>query len=121
MLVCFDHAFPVPCPFCDTGQVTCDEATSQRHADGFNRSQAYRDHWSELHNKQDATPEWLDDWVARIPKTCGCGESFKSILLRVPPRFEDWFAWTVDVHNAVNEKLKKPKISLADARQIWQS
>lgn len=31
------------------------------------------------------------------------------------------FAWSVDLHNAVNEMLGKPKISVADALQFWSS
>jgi hypothetical protein len=82
--------------------------------------QAFRDHWRELHTKRDATQEWLLDWIARIPPGCGCGESFESILQRIPARFDDWFAWTVEVHNAVNKKLSKPEITLAEAIKLWR-
>jgi hypothetical protein len=83
--------------------------------------QPFRDHWAELHTKTDATPEWLEDWIARIPSGCGCGESFDSILLRVPPRFgEDWFEWTVQIHNAVNQKLGKPEMTINEAKARWQ-
>lgn len=82
--------------------------------------QAFRNHWHELHTKQNATIEWLLDWIARIPPGCGCGESFESIMLRLPPRFDDWFAWTVEIHNAVNRKLGKTEITLAEAIELWQ-
>jgi hypothetical protein len=86
----------------------------------FNKTQDFRDHWRELHTKRNATIEWLLDWIARIPPGCGCGESFESILQRLPPRFDDWFAWTVEIHNQVNRKLSKPEITLEKAIELWQ-
>ena len=31
------------------------------------------------------------------------------------------FAWSVELHNAVNEMLSKPKMSVADALKFWSS
>lgn len=62
-------------------------------------------------------------WMRQIPRYgCNCSSEFKKILDLLPPRFEtydDFFLWTVDAHNAVNERLGRPSISLHEALTIW--
>lgn len=77
--------------------------------------------WAELHTKQDATPEWFALWMQRVPSFgCGCRNAFAAIIAVNPPQYDDWFAWTVEAHNAVNDKLNKPQITIEEARTIWQ-
>jgi len=83
----------------------------------------YRRHWAELHSQQNPTEEWFADWLRRIPgRSCNrCAKNFEEILQANPPRYDDFFAWSVEVHNAVNQKLNKPILTLEDAMQIWRS
>lgn len=61
--------------------------------------------WAELHSKEDPTPEWFEDWLKRVPNYgCGCQKSFRDYLKENPPRYDDWYAWTVEAHNWVNVK-----------------
>lgn len=73
------------------------------------RLELCRQLWAELHLKQDATPEWFSEWLARVPNFgCGCRDSFAAYLLTNPPRYDDWYAWTCEAHDWVNAKLGKP-------------
>ena len=84
------------------------------------------DKWHDLHHrardhKGDDMP-YLNTLAAWI--TCGeCRQHFRQYLAAQPPRFQDthfdYFAWTVNLHNSVNEKLGKPVISLTDAVDIY--
>jgi len=82
----------------------------------------YRRHWAELHSQQDPTEEWFADWLRRIPgSSCNrCAKNFEEILQSNPPRFDDFFAWSVEAHNSVNQKLGKPIMSLEDAGKVWR-
>jgi hypothetical protein len=74
--------------------------------------------WKELHAKENPTAEWFANWMSRIPKDCGCGESLVSLLKRLPPRFDDWFNYSVYLHNAINQKLNKVQYGPLDARVL---
>ncbi len=53
-----------------------------------------------------------------------CVDNFKSVIKRYPPNFESrqlLFNWTVDIHNAVNEELRKKKISYEMAYSIYKN
>jgi hypothetical protein len=77
-----------------------------------------RDLWTELHTS--VTLETLAEWENRIPSfSCGCRKFYKEWKAYNQPRKDNFFAWTVELHNAVNEKLGKPKITLDEARRIW--
>jgi hypothetical protein len=79
----------------------------------------YRELWAELHTKQDATPEWFAIWLSKVPCSV-CKSSLKAILDELgPPNYDDWFAYSVRLHNRVNAKLGKPEIDLEHAKQIW--
>lgn len=80
---------------------------------------AYHRHWEELHCKQNPTAEWFADWVRRIPSSCNCGESIAAVLDRLRPRFNDWFPYSVELHNAINIKLNKRVTTLLEARLIY--
>ncbi len=58
--------------------------------------------------------------------TCtDCKKEFSEYCkLNPPPGFlemEKSFAWTVEVHNAVNAKLNKPQLTIEDARAYCAS
>jgi hypothetical protein len=96
------------------------ELQIKRHQVKKDRLEQSRELWEELHQKKDADAKWLAAWVRRIPKFgCACREGFERILREIPPRFDDWFAWTVEVHNAVNFKLGKPEIEWEEACRRW--
>jgi Erv1 / Alr family len=123
MLVCELHVVPLPCRFCLELDEPRSEQESRNYVDqGINITQLFREHWKELHTKEDPTQEWFDDWLARIPKICSkCAVDFAAIIARNPPRFSDWFRWTWEVHNEVNAKLNppRPQLSLEEAMGIW--
>jgi len=76
--------------------------------------------WRELHTTQDATPSWFADWCNRVPGiACGCRDWLRQWITENPPRFDDWFTWTWELHVAVNRKLNKPDITLDEAKAIW--
>lgn len=88
----------------------------------LNRTHEYNLLWAELHTKTDPTLEWFEDWISRLPSVgCDCQTWLKKYLKSNPPRFDDWFDWTWQLHNAVNAKpkLQKPIVSLDDARACW--
>lgn len=77
-----------------------------------------RELWSELHTS--VTIETLAAWEEKIPNfACKCKAFYTAWKTDHPPRKDDFFAWTVELHNAVNIKLEKPTVSLDDARRIW--
>jgi hypothetical protein len=79
--------------------------------------------WRLLHTQQLPDPDWFEAWKEYIPKKCGCQQGADDLLTLCPPRYEspeDWFAWTIEYHNAVNTKLNKPTVSLDRARMLWR-
>lgn len=79
----------------------------------------FHTHWREWHLKRNPTADWLADWLKRIPPGCGCGEDFPSFIKSNPPRFNDWFPYSVEGHNFVNKKIGKPLADVDEARSIW--
>lgn len=85
--------------------------------------------WEEMHRAGWAgriTPDFLADFARRIPSVaCGCGGHWESVVAarRLPlgESPETQFAWTVEVHNAVNHRLGKPEMSVEAAREQWSS
>lgn len=81
-----------------------------------------RTHWDELHRQAEPTPEWFSGWQARIPNiNCDCRRHWRELVAAKPPDFssrEAFFAWTVEAHNAVNERLGKPLVTLEEARRL---
>ncbi len=111
--ICRQHGLLIPCVLCGDKPLSDQEKEYK-----WNGSE----HWRELHKKQDAAPEWFGDWLARIPKwRCDCVNKLIPWLAANPPRFGgDWFPWTCDLHNFVNEDLKRPWFSLQDAIALWR-
>ncbi len=80
-----------------------------------------REHWRRFHTME-LTPETLKEWERDIPSFgCDCASKYAKIEEANPPRFDDSFAWTVEVHNSVNADIVPPKriVSLAEALSIW--
>ena len=65
-----------------------------------------RELWRELHDKkQDADPVWFADWVKRVPNFgCRCRNWLREYLKTNPPRYNDFYEWSVECHDAVNLK-----------------
>lgn len=67
-----------------------------------------------------AVREWLSNWANRVP--CGeCRVFWRSWLSGNPPPLssqEEFFAWTVAAHNAVNVKLGRREWTVEEARAI---
>ena len=76
--------------------------------------------WAELHTAERPSLEWFNAWLSRVPLYCDCVDHFRDVLAANPIRLDDFFAWSVEVHNAVNEYLGKPILSLEDALQRWK-
>ena len=76
--------------------------------------------WAELHTVDRPSAQWLANWLSRVPAYCGCPDHFREIMAANPVRFDDFFAWSVEAHNAVNEYLGKPTLSLEEAREFWK-
>lgn len=77
--------------------------------------------WAELHTS--VRVETLHAWEARIPSYgCPCLDSYKKWKRERPPENEnDFFAWTIWLHNKVNHKLGKQPISMTDAKSMWRN
>jgi hypothetical protein len=79
--------------------------------------------WKTLHAAALAgtvTEEWLTTtFLPLVPRFgCPCRQEWQQILARYPLRPTDQFAWSVDVHNAVNTKLAKPVLTVEQARLV---
>jgi hypothetical protein len=86
-------------------------------------NQAGRLAWTKLHSYKGCDPQWLEIWQFLIPARCDCKDGYQQILGETPPDFtspEAFFAWGVNLHNAVNRKLGKPELTLAEALSIWR-
>jgi hypothetical protein len=81
--------------------------------------------WDELHRRALAhddsdDSEWLTDFLNRVPNiSCDCRRHAKEWVRDNPPRWSDYFAWTVDFHNAVNVRLGKPVLTFDQARALY--
>ena len=79
--------------------------------------------WGKLHSYRGCDPQWLDVWQYLIPARCDCKDGYQKILEAMPADFSSpdaFFAWGVNLHNAVNRKLGKPEITIEEARKIWR-
>jgi hypothetical protein len=84
-------------------------------------SQLFADLWREVHTQKDPSQDWFASWVARVPGVgCDCKNWLKKYLASNPPRFDDWFAFTWELHNAVNAKLNRKQLTLEKAIRTWK-
>ena len=86
--------------------------------------------WKELHtralkNKGENDLNYLKEFSTKIPrfvKGCKCKEYWVIYIKSNPPKFGsngEYFAWTVECHNAVNTKLNKKTITLEEAKKLY--
>ena len=81
--------------------------------------------WEEFHKKTSSgeTIDRLRIWVDLFLRTLPCMECAKHgvlIFREIPLKEgEDPFEWGVRFHNAVNQLLGKPEMTLAQAKEIW--
>jgi len=76
--------------------------------------------WAELHTTENPTPEWFADWVAKVKQlVCNCGGKLDGLLDANPPRYDDWFCWSVELHNAVNVTLNRSEWTIQEAEAVW--
>jgi hypothetical protein len=80
--------------------------------------------WAGLHNGSIVDAEGLAAWESTIPQyECGCRAFYAKHKAANPPDFsspEAFFAWGVNLHNAVNRKLGKPELTIEEALSIWR-
>lgn len=93
-------------------------------------SARHREHWKQLHRfaftateqQWQQASEWYAEWLSNVPNAgCSCRSEWSKIESALPPDFssrEAFFAWTVEAHNRVNERLGKPVLSLHNARLL---
>lgn len=85
--------------------------------------------WTELHlfslrnrscQDYEFIKNWFDNWSKSIPwNGCPCQQHFEDYCNQFPPNYSDLWKWGVDLHNDVNERIGKPKLSLSEAEQLW--
>ena len=94
----------------------------------MNNKKDMNNHWSILHKKavkHDGSDDnvFLRFWESGIPNysghVCRCKMFYYNWKSGNPPDFQNYFEWSVKLHNAVNEKLNKPTMDLEQARQLW--
>lgn len=80
--------------------------------------------WIALHNGSIRNADDLAEWEKIIPQyECGCRAFYAKYKMDNPPDFtspEAFFAWGVELHNAVNRKLGKPELTIEEALSIWR-
>jgi hypothetical protein len=81
--------------------------------------------WKELHqfkpsDNQSDNERFLLSFNSRVPNVnCPCRAEWTKFVSTNPVRFDDWFRWTVEAHNSVNQRLGKPILSLEQAKELW--
>ena len=84
--------------------------------------------WEELHlraltYKGTNDVYFLDNFTNKLAFTkCNCKDFWNRYSKLFPPTYanDEYFKWTVFMHNSVNHKLKKPMIQLEEARKYWE-
>ena len=100
--------------------MTAEEAEREAQARQAKQGQAA---WGYLHGYKGCDPQWLEIWQFLIPQRCECKGGYQQIIAEMPPDFtspEAFFAWGVNLHNAVNRKLGKPELTIDEALSIWR-
>ena len=81
--------------------------------------------WIGLHNGSIVDAAGLAEWEKTIPHYgCACRQFYQGYKADNPPDFtspEAFFAWGVNLHNAVNRKLGKPELTIEEALSIWRN
>jgi hypothetical protein len=80
--------------------------------------------WSLLHKYTGCDPQWFELWQYFIPNRCDCQAGYQKILESLPPDFSSpdaFFAWGVQLHNAVNKKLERQEMQIDQANANWRN
>lgn len=83
-----------------------------------NLAQRQRAHWEKLHTTL-MDSAMFAKWVASIPGCATCKRDFLELIKINPPRFDDWFRWGWEIHNAVSRKLNKTEFTWEKACELW--
>lgn len=86
-------------------------------------------YWAELHLFGLRNPSlcaennfWFKQWMLSLPfDGCPCEQHLKDFLRNNPTDWSDFFAWSVRLHNSVNDRIGRPTISVENARIVWSS
>ena len=82
----------------------------------------YVNWWKDFHTCLTPSQAWLDKMIGRIP-CYDCKVGFMSIIQKNPPVFtaEEYFPWTVLIHNAVTLQLvpSAKTMTVEQARELW--
>lgn len=71
--------------------------------------------WKELHTRAKEKEgqndqAWLNQFAHSIPGNgCACKGSFLLLIKQNPPDWNNYYSWTVKIHNLINKKLGKPE------------
>lgn len=87
--------------------------------------------WAALHRRALAWDPATGDFKAEVAfiatladglGMCSCKKDWAEFIERVPPDLwttaDAYFAWTVTAHNEVNVKLRKPIVTVEEARRL---
>ena len=87
--------------------------------------------WAELHlfalrheamRRGVSEASWFENWVSDLPfDGCPCKGHLHEFLAHNPPDWDKFFAWSVNLHNAVNARIGKLTIGVEQARELWSS
>jgi FAD-linked sulfhydryl oxidase len=68
-------------------------------------------------SEQRRAEAWLEWFAEAVDEAsagmCGCSRHWRDIVAKYPPNLRggvEFFEWTVEVHNLVNERLGKPRV-----------
>lgn len=102
----------------DSIQVTCPLCAYKFTAHSL--SYVGRQLWSELHTMRDPSITKFRQWAAKLPRfSCACTDHLEQYISHNPPDLENWFAWTVGLHNYINRILGKEILTVEQASAIW--
>ncbi len=76
--------------------------------------------WRQIHTlalTDSLTAEILTDIVGTLPNCCA--DHWQKWLLQNPLPVKNQFAWSVEAHNAVSRRIKKPELSVEEARACF--
>jgi hypothetical protein len=69
------------------------------------------------------TKGWLERRILPSLRAlnCGCSDDFVAWVRAHPPPEGNGFEWTVEMHNAVNARLKKKVLTVEEAHAVWSA
>jgi hypothetical protein len=85
--------------------------------------------WRKMHGdalRWNGDPKAISEMIANVLKSVACGECrthWANMVREFPPvvkTADQFFAWTVEVHNRVNERIGKPRITVSEAYAIYR-